>query len=57
MVQYVHEVHPIFAVILSTFTCYMGQMMVPCQVSTFYEFSCSALQIQGHLAQNKSLNA
>ena len=25
--------------------------------STFSEFSCSASQLQGHLAQNKSLNA
>ena len=35
----------------------MGQMIIPCQVSTFSEFSCSAFQLQGHLAQNKSLNA
>ena len=38
-------------------TCYVGQMMIPCQVSTIFEFSCSGFQIQGHLAQNKSLNA
>ena len=38
-------------------TCYVGQMMIPCQVSTFFELSCSAFQLQGHLAQNKSLNA
>ena len=38
-------------------TCYVGQMMIPCQVSTFSEFSCRAFQFQGHLAQNKSLNA
>ena len=38
-------------------TCYVGQMMIPCQVSTFSEFSCSAFQLQGPLAQNKSLNA
>ena len=31
--------------------------MIPCQVSTFSEFICSAFQIQGRLAQNKSLNA
>ena len=31
--------------------------MIPCQVSTFSEFICSAFQFQGHLAQNKSLNA
>ena len=31
--------------------------MIPCQVSTFSEFICSAFQIQGHSAQNKSLNA
>ena len=38
-------------------TCYVGQMMIPYQVSTFSEFSCSAFQFQGYLAQNKSLNA
>ena len=38
-------------------TCYVGQMMIPCQVSTFSEFCCSAFQLQSHLAQNKSLNA
>ena len=39
MVQFVHEVHPVFVVILSTFAqCYVGQMMIPCQVSTFSEF-------------------
>ena len=38
-------------------TCYVGHMMIPCQVSTFSNFSCSAFQFQGHLAQNKSLNA
>ena len=32
-------------------------MMIPCQVSTFSEFICSAFQYQGHLAQKKSLNA
>ena len=38
-------------------TCYVGEMMIPCQVSTFSEFICSAFQFQGHLAQNKSVNA
>ena len=37
-------------------TCYVSQMTIPCQVPTFSEFSCSAFQLQGHLAQNKSLN-
>ena len=31
--------------------------MIPCQVSTFSDFICSACQFQGHLAQNKSWNA
>ena len=34
-----------------TYTFYMGEMMIPCQVSTFSEFICSAFQFQGHLAQ------
>ena len=38
-------------------TCYAGEMMIPCQVSTFSEFICRAFQLQGHLAQNKSVNA
>ena len=38
-------------------TCYAGEMMIPCQVSTFSEFICRAFQFQGHLAQNKSVNA
>ena len=58
MVQFVHEMHPVFAVILSTFAQMLcGSEMIPCQVSTFSEFSCSAFQLQGHLAKNKSLNA
>ena len=38
-------------------TCYAGEMMIPCQVSTFSEFICRAFQLQGHLARNKSVNA
>ena len=38
-------------------TCYAGEMMIPCQVSTFSEFICRAFQFQGHLDQNKSVNA
>ena len=38
-------------------TCYAGEMMIPCQVATFSEFICRAFQLQGHLAQNKSVNA
>ena len=38
-------------------TCYAGEMMIPCQVSIFWEFICRAFQFQGHLAQNKSVNA
>ena len=34
-------------------TCYVGEMMIPCQLSTFSEFICSVFQFQGHLAQNK----
>ena len=38
-------------------TCYANEMMIPFQVSTFSEFICRAFQFQGHLAQNKSVNA
>ena len=58
IVQFVHEVHPVFPVTLSIFsTWYVGEIMKPCQVSTFSEFIWSACQFQGHLAQNKSRNA
>ena len=58
MVQFVHEVHPVFSIILSTFAhmlCGSNDDAMP----SFYlfKFSCSAFQLQGHLAQNKSLNA
>ena len=42
---------------LLSWTCYVGEMMIPCQVSTFLEFICRAFQLQVHLAQNKSVNA
>ena len=55
IVRFVHEVHPVFFVTLSTFkTCYVGEMMIPCQLSTFSEFICSAFQFQGHIAQKIS---
>ena len=33
-------------------TCYVCEMMTPCQLSTFSEFICSAFQFQGLTAQN-----
>ena len=58
IVQFVHEVHPVFPVTLSTFsTCYVGEIMIPCQLSTISEFICSAFQFKVILAQNKSWNA
>ena len=55
IVHFVHEVHPVFAVTISTFfTCYVGEMMTPCQLSTFSEFVCSAFQFQGLIAQKIS---
>ena len=55
IVHFVHEVHPVFAVTLSTFcTCYVGEMMIPCQLSTSSKFICSAFQFHGHLAQKIS---
>ena len=59
IVQFVHEVHPVFAMNLSTFLHMLCGWNddIPCQVSTFSEFICRAFQFQGHLAQNKSVNA
>ena len=55
IVRFVHEVHPVFAVTLSTScTFYVGQMMIPCQLSTFSEFICSAFQFQGLIAEKIS---
>ena len=51
-VRFVHEVHPLFAVTLSTFCpCYVGEMMIPCQLSTFSEFIWNAFQFHGLIAQ------
>ena len=38
-------------------TCYVGEIMIPCQLSTIYEFICSAFKFRVILAQNKSWNA
>ena len=35
-------------------TWYAGEMMIPCQVSTFSEFICSDFQFHGHIAQKIS---
>ena len=58
MVQFVHEVHPVFVVILSTFAhmlCWSNDDTM--QVSTFSQLIALVFQFQGHLAQNNSLNA
>ena len=53
IVRFVHEVHPVFAVTLSTFCpCYVGEMMIPCQLGTFSEFISNAFQLHGLIAQN-----
>ena len=33
-------------------TCYMGEMMIPCQLGTFSEFISNAFQFHGLIAQN-----
>ena len=35
-------------------TCYLDEMMIPCQLSTFSEFICSAFQFQGLIAEKIS---
>ena len=53
IVCFVHEVHLVFAVtLLLSRTCYVGQMMIPCQLWTFSEFIWNAFQFQGLIAQN-----
>ena len=32
-------------------TFYVGEMMIPCQLSTFWELICRAFHFQGHIAQ------
>ena len=53
IVRFVHEVYPVFAVtsVLSR-TCYVGEMMMPCQFGTFSEFISNAFQFHGLIAQN-----
>ena len=51
IVRFVHEVHPIFALTLSTFLhmlCGWNDDTMP--TSTFSEFICSAFQFQGLIA-------
>ena len=45
-----------FKTSLLSSTCYVGEMMTPCQLSTFSEFICTAFQFQGPIAQKKSVN-
>ena len=55
IVRFVHEVHPTFAVSLSlSCTCYVGEMMIPCQLSTFSEFIWNAFEFQGLIAKKIS---
>ena len=59
MVQFVHEVHPVFAVILSNFAhmlCGSNDYTMP-SFNLFWVQVCSPLQFQGHIAENKSLKA
>ena len=43
---------PTHSQLFSTF--YVGEMMVPCQFSTFSEFMCSAFHFKGHIAKKIS---
>ena len=53
IVRFVHEVHPVFAVtLLLSRTCYVGEMMIPCQLGTFSEFISNAFHFHGLIAQN-----
>ena len=53
IVRFVHEVHLVFAVtLLLSRTCYVGEMMIPCELGTFSEFISNAFQFHGLIAQN-----
>ena len=55
IVRFVHELHPVFVATLSTFsTCYVGEMMIPCQLSIFSVFICSDFHFLGNIAQKIS---
>ena len=59
MVQFVHEVHPVFAVILPTFAhmlCGSNDDTMP-TFNHFWVQVVALFQFQGHLAEYKSLNA
>ena len=49
IVCFVQEVYPVS---LLSRTCYVGEMMMPCQLGSFSEFISSAFQFHGLIAQN-----
>ena len=57
IVQFVHEVHPVFSVTLSTFAHMLCGSNDDAKFQTFMSSFVATFQFQGHLAQNKSLNA
>ena len=59
MVQFVREVHLVFVVILSNFCTHVMwvKRWYHAKFQPFLSLGCSAFQFQGHLAENKSVNA
>ena len=55
IVYFVHGVHPVFAMTLSTFLHMLcGWDVIPCQVSIVSEFICSAFKFQDLIAEKIS---
>ena len=54
IVRFVHEVHPVFVVSLSTFLhMQCGEMMIPCELSSFSEYIWNGFQFEGLIAGKK----
>ena len=51
------QVHPVFAIILSNFAHMLCGSNDDTKFQPFLSSGCSPFQFQGHLAENKSLNA
>ena len=55
IVRFVHELHPFLpGPSQLSCTCYVDEMMIPCQLSTFLEFIWSAFEFQDHIAKKIS---
>ena len=55
IVRYTKCIQFFLSASLLSCTFYVGEMMTPCQLSTFSEFICSAFHFQCHIAQKNEI--